>query len=51
MKNTDPICPILLTLLTHVYTFSQMLVVLITASTKVAMTIMYSKTLELNIES
>ena len=43
-KNTDPICLILLTRLTLLYTFlCQTSVVLITASTKAAMAITYSK--------
>ena len=52
MKNTDPICSILVTRLTHFYTFSyQTSVVLITGSTKAVMAITYTKKLKLNIES
>ena len=52
MKNTDQICPILVTRLTLFYTFScQTSVVLIMGSTKAVMAITYSKKLKLNTDS
>ena len=50
MKNTDPICPILVLPLTLFYTFlCQTSVVLITASTKPVIAITYSKKVKLNL--